>query len=146
MEEEGISTEYRLQLAENFFYKFFLHITLAINPELVSSEIASAANHDVRPLSSGKQEYYEYPELFPLTKPIIKRAAFVQASGEVKYTQDVGLPLGGLHGVMVKSSRPHARFSFTKKISGLEELKKLLVKKFPGFKDLITVVDIPKGG
>ena len=37
MEEEGISTEYRLQLAENFFYKFFLHIALSIKPELVNS-------------------------------------------------------------------------------------------------------------
>ncbi len=146
MEEEGISTEYRLQLAENFFYKFFLHIVLAVKPELVSSEIKSAANHDVRPLSSGKQEYSEYPEIFPLSQPIVKRAAFVQASGEAKYTYDVGLPLGGLHGVMVKSSRPHARFSFTKHTSGLEELSKLLIKKFPGFKDLITVADIPKGG
>lgn len=146
MEEEGISTEYRLQLAENFFYKFFLHMALLAKPELVSKNIESAANHDVRPLSSGKQEYYEYPEIFPLTQPIIKRAAFVQASGEVKYTYDVGLPLGGLHGVMVKSSRPHARFSFTKNTPGLEELKKLLIKKYPGVKDLITVADIPKSG
>lgn len=146
MEEEGICTEYRLQLAENFFYKFFLHITLAIHPKLVSPEMASAANHDVRPLSSGKQEYSEYPELFPLTKPIIKRAAFVQASGEIKYTQDLGLPHGGLHGVMVKSIRPHARFSFSKHVSDLNELKKLLVEKYSGFKDLITVADIPEGG
>jgi len=145
-DEEGISREYRCQLAENFFYKFFLHITQAVNPKLISPENVSAANHDVRPLSTGKQEYSEYPELFPLTKPIIKRAAFVQASGEVKYTQDVGLPLGGLHGVMVKSIRPHARFSFTKNVSGLNELKELLVKKYPGVKDLITVADIPKGG
>ena len=113
---------------------------------MVNSNIASAANHDVRPLSSGKQEYYEYPELFPLTLPIVKRGAFVQASGEVKYTHDIGLPLGGLHGIMVKSSRPHARFSFTKITSGLKELKELLIKKYPGFKDLITVEDIPKGG
>ena len=146
MEEEGICTEYRRQLAENFFYKFFLHIALATHSKLVSPKIASAANHEVRPLSSGKQEFNEYPELFPLTRPIIKRAAFVQASGEVKYTQDVGLPLGGLHGVMVKSIKPHARFSFTKNVSSLKELKDLLVKKYRGFKDLITVADIPKNG
>lgn len=146
MEEEGISTEYRLQLAENFFYKFFLHIAFSIKPELISSQIESAANHDVTPLSSGKQEYYEYPEIFPLSQPIIKRTAFVQASGEAKYTYDVGLPLGGLHGVMVKSSKPHARFTFTKNTSGLEELKQLLIKEYPGFKDLITVADIPKKG
>lgn len=146
MEEEGMSLEYRLQLAENFFYKFFLHIVNATKPELINSKAKSAANHDIRPLSSGKQEYYEYPEIFPLSQPIVKKGAFVQASGEVKYSYDVGLPLGGLHGVMLQSSKPHARFSFTKKTSGLEELKSLLINKFPGFKDLITVADIPKGG
>jgi len=143
MEEEGISTPYRLQLAENFFYKFFLHLAVSIKPELVGSKIASAAHHDVRPLSTGKQEWYEYPELYPLTQPMVKRGAFVQASGEIKYTNDIGLPLGGLHGVMVKSSRPHARFSFP---TALSRLKELLIKKFPGFKDLITVEDIPQGG
>lgn len=127
MEEEGICTEYRLQLAENFFYKFFLHVTHAIKP--IRSDLRSAANHDVRPLSSGKQESYEYPEIFPLSQSIIKRAAFVQASGEAKYTQDVGLPLGGLHGVMVKSSRAHARFSF----KNVEELKV----------HFITAADVP---
>lgn len=146
MEEEGISTEYRLQLAENFFYKFFLHMAFSVKPELVSSKTQSAANHDVRPLSSGKQVYFEYPELFPLSQPIVKRSAFVQASGETKYTYDVGLPLGGLHGVMLQSSRPHARFTFTKKAAGLQELKKFLIKEFPGFKDLITAEDIPEKG
>ena len=146
MQEEGISTEYRLQLAENFFYKFFLHITLSARPQLISRQIESAANHDVRALSSGKQEHFEYPEIFPLSQPIIKRAAFVQASGEAKYTYDVGLPLGGLHGVLVKSIRAHAHFSFTKNTACLKELKMSLTKKFPGFKDLITVADIPKGG
>ena len=38
---------------------------------------------------TGTQECTEYPELFPVTQPIIKRAAFVQASGEVRYTQDI---------------------------------------------------------
>jgi len=146
MEEEGISTAYRLQLAENFFYKFFLHVAHSIKPELVNNKLASAAEHDVRPLSTGKQEWYDYPELHPLTLPIVKRGAFVQASGEIKYTHDLGLPLGGLHGVMVKSSRPHARFSFTKNTLNLNELKELLIKKFPGVKDLITVEDIPSNG
>lgn len=146
MDEEGFTTAYRMGLAENFFYKFFLHIAHSIKPELVDKKAASAANHDVRPLSTGKQEYYEFSELFPLTLPIVKRGAFVQASGEVKYTQDMGLPLGGLHGVMVTSSKAHAKFSFTKKTSGLKDLKELLIKKFPGFKDLITVEDIPRGG
>ena len=146
MEEEGITTEYRLQLAETFFYKFFLHIALKRHPHDIKSEFVSAANHDLRPLSTGIQEYFEYPEMFPLTKPFIKRNAFAQASGEIKYTQDIPLPVGGCHGAMVMSSRPHAKFSFTKKTAGLEELKILLKEKFPEFKDLVTAADVPEGG
>jgi xanthine dehydrogenase/oxidase len=143
MEEEGITTPYRRQLAENFFYKFFLHVAAATKPEQVDPANLSAANHAVRPLSTGIQEHNEHPELFPLSKPIIKRAAFVQASGEVKYTQDVPVPLGGLHAVMVKSSRPHARFTFCKPV---DELQAELAEKFPGFKSLVTSADIPPGG
>ena len=146
VDEEAISTDYRRRLAENFFYKFFLHVALAVNPKQVAPENLSAANHHDRPLSSGTQEHTEYPELFPLTKPIIKRAAFVQASGEVKYTQDIPLPPGGLHAAMVKSSRPHARFSFSKKAAGLDALQELLRQTFPGFKAFITVADLPPGG
>jgi len=146
MEEEGISTAYRRQLAENFFYKFFLHVALAVKPERVAPENISAANHHDRPLSYGTQEYTEYPELFPLTRPIIKRAAFVQTTGEIKYTQDVSLPAGGLHAAMVKSSRPHARFAYTRKTATLEALQELLRLQFPGFHAFITVADIPRAG
>jgi xanthine dehydrogenase/oxidase len=146
MDEEGISRAYRRQLAENFFYKFVLHVALAVDPEQVAEANVSAANHHDRPLSLGTQECTEYPELFPVTKPIIKRAAFAQASGEVQYTQDVPLPVGGLHAAMVKSSRAHARFSLTRKAATLEALQELLQRQYPDFKALITVADIPAGG
>src|SRR6185312_281033 len=101
----------------------------------------SAATHHERPLSMGTQEYPEYPELFPLSRPIIKRAAFVQASGEVKYTQGVPIPVGGLHAAIVKSTRPHARFSFTKEAEDLDTLQELLRETYPGFRALVTVAD-----
>src|SRR6185436_8306040 len=143
MEGEGFTSEYRRSLAENFFYKFYLHVALAVDPKQVSKGHTSAANHDIRELSHGTQEFNEYPELYPLTKPIIKRAAFVQASGEVKFTQDVGLPLGGLHAAMVKSSRPHARFAFTQKLDALQET---LRQRYADFHAFITAADIPPGG
>lgn len=146
MDEEGFTNEYRMQLALNFFYKFFLHVAMHVQPSMVAPENQSGAFHDERGLSRGQQEYQEYPELYPLSKPIVKRAAFVQASGEIKYTLDMTLPVGGLHGAMVKSSRPHAKFSFTKNVSGLGALKELLAKQFPDFKDLITCEDVPEGG
>src|SRR5581483_11600090 len=39
-----------------------------------------------------------------------------------------------------------AKFTFTKKTAGLETLKELLKKQFPGFEDLVTAADIPEGG
>ena len=146
MDEEGLTNEYRMQLAESFFYKFFLHVAAQRNPQSVKPENLSAGDHNIRPLSKGMQEYTEYPEMFPLTKPVIKQAAFVQASGEIQYAQDVALPAGGLHAAMVRSSRPHAKFSFTKNVKGLEPLKEMLRQQFPGFKDLITAADVPEGG
>lgn len=146
VDEEGISHAYRRMVARNFFYKFFLHAAVRVDPNSVKAGNRSAAEHDIRALSSGQQEYTEHPELYPLTKPVVKRAAFVQASGEITFTQDVALPLGGFHAALVKSIRPHARFSFTKNVSGLPALKELLAKQFPGFKDLITAEDVPLQG
>jgi len=140
MDEEGIRTDYRRQLAENLFYKFFLNVTLALNPQGTVAENRSAATQHDRPLSTGTQEHTEYPELFPLTKPIIKRAAFVQATGEAKYTQDLSLPAGGLHAVMVKSARPHARFSI------MSRADEMLRSRFAEFNAFITIADIPSGG
>ena len=131
MDEEGISSEYRRQLAENFFFKFFLHVAVAVDPTQVSPENVSAANHLERPLSHGTQEFTEYPELFPLSKPIIKRAALVQATGEIKYTQDLPLPVGGLHAVIVTSARPHARFSLTKRRRLWKRWRRTCEKSFP---------------
>ncbi|HEY9677653.1 MAG TPA: molybdopterin cofactor-binding domain-containing protein [Drouetiella sp.] len=146
MDEEGLTNEYRMQLAETFFYKFFLHVANELKPNSLKPELLSAANHDIRELSHGVQEYTEYPEMFPLTQPFIKQAAFVQASGEIRYAQDVALPTNGLHAAMVKSTRPHAKFAFTKNTQGLESLKEMLRKQFPGFKDLITRQDVPETG
>ena len=95
----------------------------------------------------GTQECTEYPELFPVTKPIIKRAAFAQASGEVRYTQDIPVPTGGLHAAMVKSSRAHARFSSHAQGRHARGPPGIAPSgSIPDFKALITVADIPAGG
>jgi xanthine dehydrogenase/oxidase len=146
IDEEGISRTYRRSLAEAFFYKFFVHVALAIDAAAVDPENASAATEWERPLSHGTQEFTEYPELFPLSKPIIKRAALVQATGEIKYTQDIPLPTGGVHAAMVISSRPHARFSLTRKAPTIAALEEHLREQFPGFAALVTVADIPTEG
>ncbi|MBI3930292.1 MAG: molybdopterin-dependent oxidoreductase [Armatimonadetes bacterium] len=140
MEEEGLGTGYRRELGRNFFYKFFLHAAQQLAPRSVDPGNGSAAEHHVRPLSRGEQEFTVVPELFPLTRPIIKQAAFVQASGEARFTQDLPLPVGGLHARVVCSRRPHADFTFA---PGLEAR---LQERFPDFRGLVTAADIPEGG
>ena len=136
MDEEGITTEYRRQLAANFFYKFFVHVASAVAADQVAPMQRSAGRQDARPLSAGVQETTEYPELAPVTQPIIKRAAFAQATGEVRYTHDIPLPTGGAYAVIVKSTRPHARFTITSTLEALQQ-------RFTGLQAFITVADVP---
>lgn len=143
MEEEGFTNEYRSQLAENFFYKFYLYMLKSTDAKSISAANLSASEKPVRPLSSGMQTFEIDDHLLPLTSPIARRTAVSQATGEVKYTHDIALPPGGFYAAIVISSRPHARFQFK---AGLKATEELLKKEFPGFECLVTVEDIPHGG
>ncbi|MBX3170216.1 MAG: molybdopterin-dependent oxidoreductase [Candidatus Eremiobacteraeota bacterium] len=125
-DEEAISAAYRLGVARNFFFKFLQHV-----------QGKPAGEPFQRPLSRGVQTFSQDPEMFPVTQPILKQKAFVQASGEVKFTQDIPLPLGGLHAVMVWSQRAHAKFSLAPSLS--REAR----SRFAGFRDFVTAADVP---
>ena len=125
-DEEAISAKYRLGVARNFFFKFCQHVLGR-----------PAGEHFHRPLSHGLQTFSQDPTMFPVSQPILKQKAFVQTSGEVKFTQDIPLPLGGLHAVMVWSKRPHAKISLP------ESLLKDTQVKFPGVRDFVTAADVP---
>ena len=146
IDEEGISRDYRLRVAEGFFFKAFLHVAVEENPAAVSPRHASAAALQDRPLSSGRQESAEYPELYPLLRPLIKQAAWAQATGEARFTQDRSLPARGLHAAIFKSSKPHARFSIGAGCGSLAAVEELLRQRYPDFQALVTVADIPTGG
>ncbi|MGH9548280.1 MAG: FAD binding domain-containing protein, partial [Terriglobales bacterium] len=143
MEEEGFTNEYRSQLAEGFFYKFYLYVTKQLTPKAIGALNESAAEEPTRPLSTGMQSYEIDDVLLPLTSPIARRTAISQATGEVKYTHDLSLPAGGYHGVVVTSTHAHARFTFS---AGLKATEELLGKEFTGFRGLITVADVPEKG
>jgi xanthine dehydrogenase/oxidase len=143
MDEEGFTNEYRAQLAEGFFYKFFLYVQTQIDSSMVGELHSSAAAQPVRPLSSGMQTFDIDEFMLPLTSPIARRTAVSQATGEVRYTHDLSLPPGGYYAEMVTSKRAHARFEFVGGVKGAEEVLK---KEFPTFNCLVTVADIPPGG
>jgi xanthine dehydrogenase/oxidase len=140
MDGEGFTVEYRRALALGFFYKFYLRVAHEVCPsEIDPANLCAAALGD-RPLSHARQTFSTDPGRESVTRPIVKRAAFAQASGEVRYPQDEPLPRNGLHGVPVLSRRAHARFRFT---LPTDQLEALLRSRFPGFHALVTAGDVP---
>lgn len=148
--EEGISLEYRHALVESMFYKFFLHVASKVVPKEVEPVCESAANRYVRPLSSGQQKYKVQKDELPVSEPLIRLSAFLQASGEAKYTHDIPLPTRGLEAAYVTSDRAHAEFFYKldgkKQNTNLDNVINFVKEKFPGVHDFITVRDIPEGG
>ena len=75
------SVDYRRSLALSLFYKFILYV----NDKYVGTRYKSATESiiDMRPISSGQQSFPTDPTLYPVSKPIKKINAYLQASGEV---------------------------------------------------------------
>lgn len=144
MEEEGFTNEYRAQVTEGFFYKFFVHAALGSNDQSTLAKVVkSAGEPQYRPLSSGMQSFEVEDQMLPLTSPIAKRTAISQATGEVKYTHDLALPPGGYYAELVLSKHAHARFEY---VGGLKASLEKLKLEFPGVFDVVTAADIPKKG
>ncbi len=135
---------YRESLTETLFYKFFLHIAYELFPKEVQAENRSAANPYVRPLSGGQQHIEIYPGEAPVGEPILKTTVFEQASGELKYTQDLPLPPHGLEAFYVKSKRALASFGYSNR-GGAAGVNEHLIEKFPGVKAYISIADVPGG-
>jgi xanthine dehydrogenase/oxidase len=140
MEGEGFTGDYRRRLAMGFFYKFYVHVATQVCPQEIDPANLCAADPSQRPLSQGRQVFQVDERLGAVTRPIVKRAAFAQASGEIRYPQDEPLPSHGAHGVLVLSRRAHARFWFNQAV---DELETLLRERFPGFMSLVTADDLP---
>ena len=73
------SVDYRRSLALSLFYKFILYV----NDKNVGVRYKSAKDSiiDMRPISSGQQTFPTDPSLYPITKPMKKLNAYLQASG-----------------------------------------------------------------
>lgn len=141
--DEGFTDAYRRELASTLYYKFYVAVALAVDPGEVAPDNASAGQRYVRPLSTGQQHIIIDPSEEPVSDPIMKFGAFMQTTGEAKYTQDVPLPQGGYEGYFVFSTRAHATFKYS---VDLDQLINLLRQRFNGFRDYLTVRDIPEGG
>lgn len=82
------SPEFRKTLAEGLFYKF----VLSLRPDMIDSKLRSGGTILERELSTGTHDFDTDRNIWPLNKPIPKREAIFQTSGEGQYVNDI-LPL-----------------------------------------------------
>nr|XP_050853429.1 uncharacterized protein LOC127065310 isoform X1 [Vespula vulgaris] len=82
------SPEFRKTLAEGLFYKFIL----SIRPQNIDPKLRSGGTILERELSSAKHDFDTDKNIWPLNKPITKREAIYQTSGEGQYVNDI-MPL-----------------------------------------------------
>lgn len=140
-----LSARYRRSLAETLFYKYFVAVALQVAPGEVGPHMLSAAEELKRPVSWGEEHYVVYPDEAPISEPIVKLTAFIQASGEAVYTPDIPVPPRTLYGALVLSTCAKATFNYDP-AGGLDKLIETVEKKFPGVRGYLTARDIPSGG
>eukprot|EP01137_Pigoraptor_chileana_P023873 Opistho-2@90910 len=104
IEPERTKPAYRKSLALSLFYKFFLSMLECVPPRM-----RSAAVQYTRSPSSGTQAFKCDPSEAPVSLPIHKLEAKIQATGEAEYTDDLPASADDLHGAFVGSTRASAR-------------------------------------
>src|ERR1700723_2686577 len=132
--------EYRISLAKQLFYKFFVSVADELAPSTVADCIRSAGMKYVRPLSRGEQEVRVDTQESPVGEPLVNRNAYLQSSGEALYTQDLPLPKNGLHGAVILSRNAKAKFSFP---GGQKSFAEKLHKEFPLVRAFVTATNVP---
>lgn len=149
---EGFTAEYKAHLAESYFYQFFIYVAEQRKPGSIPAELRSAGERPVRPVTKGRQSYEKYKNEYPVNLPIVKLGAFLQATGEACYTQDIAVSERLMEAAVVTSSQALAGISYRIPKGGsygsvdVDGLIAYLKDRYPGFFDYVTVRDIPKGG
>lgn len=133
---------YRESLTETLLYKFFLSIADQLFPNEVQRVNRSGGEVYERPLSGGQQHVEVYPDEAPVGEPILRTTAFQQATGEMKYTQDLPLPPHGLEAALVLSTRARASFGYSMDVKSIGSH---LAEKFPGARAYVSRSDVPAG-
>ena len=105
----GMAT-YRKSLALGFFYRFYYEVLSDLGVK--ASEIDQDVRGEIeREISTGKKDH-EATQAYEqdiLGKPNPHVAALKQCTGEAQYTDDIPVQKNELYGVMVLSSKAHAK-------------------------------------
>jgi xanthine dehydrogenase/oxidase len=145
---DGISDEYRRHLAEGLLFKYLVGVSAGVGELLVPRRVASAAAPTERPVSSGTQVVPDFHEQSPLGIPYVKEEAFIQVTGEARYTHDLPLPPRGVEAAFVTSTRALAHFDHVLPNASPipvspSQLCTYLRERFPGFIDYFTAAGHP---
>ncbi|MCA9701857.1 MAG: molybdopterin-dependent oxidoreductase, partial [Myxococcales bacterium] len=154
--DEGITEDYKIELAQSFLYKSIVNALSRTKPSKVPKPIRSAGEEKwgTWPVSDGQQYSKTQSWKAPVSLPIIKLTAMYQAMGQLEYTHDMPLPPTGAHLAFVQSRRALANFelhtpghtpgaSARKRLSALH---KHLAATFTGFIRLVTATDVSPHG
>ncbi|DBA00719.1 TPA: hypothetical protein N0F65_001190 [Lagenidium giganteum] len=125
------SQVFRQSVMKSALYKAFLTATSTITDPTVESAAAPLA----RKVSSGIQAFKPNDATAPVSQPIQKLGADMQATGEAKYTTDADLSKTTLFGAILYSTKAFAQ------ILAIDEGGK--AKSITGVIDIVTASDIP---
>jgi xanthine dehydrogenase/oxidase len=149
---EGITDEYRIQLAVSFLYKAIVNALLTVAPEAVPEAERSAGTGmwGRWPLSGGVQSYEIQDWKAPVSQPYVKLMAFYQATGQVRYTHEAPVPPRTVNAAFVQSRRALANYHFRlpgdDRQADAEAVAGHLRRRWPGFIELVTWKQIPDQG
>lgn len=126
------SPDYRRSLAISLFYKFILFV----NQNMINPKYKSALDSviDQRGLSSGQQSFPEDDNLYPVTKPMSKLNAYLQATGKAQYTYDKVPLKNQLEGAFIQSTIGACK---------IDTIDTSVAETMPGVVKIILSKDIP---
>ncbi|MDC0534962.1 molybdopterin-dependent oxidoreductase [Francisellaceae bacterium] len=139
-QREGLSVEYRSNLAIGIIYKALLELVEFKKPGKVNAAILSAITEPKSKPISGSYVYDRDTTQLPENELMVKYESFAQATGEVEYTDDTPLGHGGSYAAVVGSAQANSNFKYKAPLTKIEEEVR---NKFPGFQTIVTDNDIP---
>eukprot|EP00756_Hemistasia_phaeocysticola_P010067 Hpha_TRINITY_DN14989_c0_g4::TRINITY_DN14989_c0_g4_i1::g.143164::m.143164/K00106/XDH; xanthine dehydrogenase/oxidase len=124
--------DYRMGLARNFLYKFYL----GLQGDAVAADLKSAAEPWLtRGVTAGTQGFTADPAKFPIGKAMPKVDGLKQVTGQAQYVADIPLPAGTLHAAPV----------YNRTVGTITDVDVSVTKTMPGFKQFISAKDVPTG-
>ncbi|CAF2816169.1 unnamed protein product [Rotaria sp. Silwood2] len=130
----GGQPEYRRTLVQSFLFKFYVYVCSELHQSSVDQKELSAAHFYHRAVSHGQQIVPERPvsQKFVGTS-LPHRSAYLQTTGEAKYTDDMPSLPNTLYASFVLATQPNAR---------IKSIDLGAASKIPGFVTFVNHNDI----